>query len=356
MLRVARSIALLLAIPVATAQAANVTVNFAGTVRSIIDANDAEAPPIDFQPAPVGSSFSGTITYDDGSAVTDGGTGYARYLNLLSSSGSLTINGHTIVTNGPATATTVSGESGFGFSGINLGNQPVTLPAGWSVSANPLPYFTLQLWDVPPRTRPLTLPSSQDDFATDHLNLVLDFQQSVTVAGQAYGGRVFLEGTITSLSVIGPPPPPREVAIDVIPTSQNNEINLKDKKPKPLDVAVFGSADFDVTAVVPETIILGDPELTDPETGPGQKVAPSDVYELDVNRDGRLDLLLRFDLRDLKDFGAIGSSSTSLEFQALLDNQGLVFGSDDVSISGGKGKGRKSKHRPSRHDFQLRGR
>lgn len=341
MIRVARSIALLFAIQVATAQAANVTVSFEGTIRSVVDASTVEMSPIDFHPAPVGSTFSGTMTYDDSSPVTDGGTGYARFLDMLSSSGSLTLNGHTIVTDGPVSAIPVSAESGFGFSGISYVNQPVTLPADWSVPLSHLPYFTIQLRDVPPKVRPLTLPSLESEFATDEMNLVLDFQRSVTVAGQTYEGRVYVSGTITSLSVIGPPPPPREVAIDVIPTSGDNEINLKPKKPKPLDVAVLGAADFDVLTIVPETVVLGDPELTDPETGSGQKVAPTAVYQADVNSDGRLDLLLRFDVLDLKDFGAIDSLSTLLVLEAYLDNQGLVFGSDAVSIAGGGGKKKK---------------
>ncbi|HEV7280479.1 MAG TPA: hypothetical protein VGN57_09735, partial [Pirellulaceae bacterium] len=63
----------------------------------------------------------------------------------------------------------------------------------------------------------------------------------------------------------------------------------------------------------------------------------------DVDADGAPDLLLTFDLLQLQAFGAIDSSSTSLAFQALLDNQGIVFGSDAVTISGGgnKGKGKK---------------
>jgi hypothetical protein len=142
-----------------------------------------------------------------------------------------------------------------------------------------------------------------------------------------------------------PPPPPVEVAIDVVPGSDANEVNLKSKKPKPLYVAVFGAADFDALAVLPETIELGDPLLTDPELGTGQKVAPASTEIADVDADGAPDLLLTFDLLELQAFGAIDSSSTSLAFQALLDNQGIVFGSDAVTISGGgnkgNGKGRK---------------
>jgi len=90
---------------------------------------------------------------------------------------------------------------------------------------------------------------------------------------------------------------------------------------------------------VSDTVELGDPVLTDPETGVGQKVAPTSFTYEDVNGDGTEDLLLTFDLRDLLELGGIDSQTKSLKFQALLDNSGIVFGSDGVSISGAKGKG-----------------
>jgi hypothetical protein len=339
MIRIESALALLLVIQAANLQAAELTLNFSGTIKSVVDASDVDLPSIDFDPAPVGSPFSGTITYDTDSPLTSSRTGFARYLDLLSSSGSLTVNGFHFATTGSVSAMVVSQEANFGFSGVNLINQPLTLPADWSVDFSEAPYFTLQFRDTPSQTRSLALPSSVDEFPTDMMTLVLDFQQPVTVAGQTYGGRVYITAEITSLG----PPPPQEVAINVDPSSIDNVINLKSKKPKPLEVAIFGAVDFDVLAVVPETIELGDPVLTDPVTGSGQKVAPSTVHYVDVDADGELDLLLTFDLLRLQNFGAIDSYSTSLEFQALLDNQGVVFGSDAVSIAGAKGKGKGGK-------------
>lgn len=341
MFRAAHSIAVLLLFSVSTARAANITVRFEGTVKSVVDASTAELPSIDFAPAPVGSAFSGTITYDDGSPVTAGGTGYAQFIDIPSSTASLSLNGQAFGTEGSVSALPVSAESGFGFSGISFVNQPITLPEGWSVSASHLPYFTVQLRDESPQIRSLALPSSQEEVPTDSMTLVFDFQHPLTVAGQTYGGRVYLTGEITALTVVSPPPPPQEVAVDVIPSSPDNSINLSTKKPKPLEVAIFGSPVFEVLSVIPETIGLGDPVLTDPQTGAGQKVAPGEIRYVDINSDGQLDLLLRFHLLDLKDAGAIDSSSTSLEFEGVLESGGLAFGSDEVSIAGGKGKGRK---------------
>lgn len=341
MIRAAHSIAVLLLFSVSTAHAANITVHFEGTVKSVVDASTAELPSIDFTPAPVGSAFSGTFAYDDESPLTYGGTGFSQFIDIPSSTASLSLNGQSFGSEGTLSALPVSAESGFGFSGISFVNQPLTLPEGWSVSASHLPYFTVQLRDESPQTRSLALPSLQEEFPTDTMTLVLDFQHPVTVAGQAYGGRVYLTGEITTLTVVGPPPPPQEVAVDVVPSSSDNTINLSTKKPKPLDVAVFGSPAFEVLSVIPETIGVGDPILTHPETGSGQKVAPGEIRYVDINSDGELDLLLRFHLLDLKDAGAIDSFSTSLEFEGILENGGVAFGSDAVSISGGKGKGRK---------------
>ncbi|MBL8851763.1 MAG: hypothetical protein JNG89_18950 [Planctomycetaceae bacterium] len=334
---------LMLLIQVASTQAAELVLEFDGVINSVIDNSTEGTPPIDFDPVPVGSLFSGTIVYDTDSPATDGGNGYTRYLDLLTSSSSLTVNGHTF-TSGLTTsvgAIVSSQEAGFGFSGVSFSNQPVSMPPDWSVNHSEFfPYFTIQLWNIPAEAHSLALPSSQGEFPSEVMNLVLDFAEPVTVAGETYGGRVYITGEITSLQVVDPTSPPREVVVDVIPSSSHNNVNLSDKKPKPLEVAVFGESDFDVRGILPETIGLGDPVLTDPETGDGQKVLPISMRLVDLNRDQRLDLLLKFDLLEMKSVGAIGPTSTSLEFEALLGDQGVVFGSDAVTIHGGKGRGK----------------
>ncbi len=118
-----------------------------------------------------------------------------------------------------------------------------------------------------------------------------------------------------------------------------DEINLKPPKPKLAGRRRPGAADFDVLTIVPGRC-PGGSGADDPETGSGQKVAPTAVYQggRSIPMVGWI-FCWRFDVLDLKDFGAIDSLSTSLAApEAYLDNQGLVFGSDAVSIAGGGGK------------------
>lgn len=338
MIRFAGLFALCLTLSAGAARAEVITLHFEGTVESVVDANATGLPTIDFTPIPAGSPLAGTFTYDTNSPLTNGGTGFKRYTDLLSADASVTVNGHQFDSAGPAFAIVVSQEANFSYTGVAMGTQPVSLPAGWSVANGNFPYFTIRFEDATPQTRSLDLPSSAADFPADNMVFVLDFQQPVTVDGAAYGGRVFVRGSLSSLHVVHPP---QEVAIDIDPSSTISKLNLSSKKPKPLEVAVFGSASFQVVDVAPATIRLGDPLLTDPVTGAGLKSSPIAIDYSDLDGDGNLDLLLTFDVRDLQNDGAIDPSSTSLELQALLENGRVVLGSDTVLIPGGHGNGRK---------------
>jgi|GEM_PF-5792664 len=119
-------------------------------------------------------------------------------------------------------------------------NDDFSVPAGWTVTSPLNPYFTLQFWDDTPETRSLALPASAIEIPTVVMNLVLDFRQSVIIDGQTFGGRVFIRGQMTSITVR---PEPQEVAIDVDPSSTKNKLNLNTKHPKPLDVAIYGAED-----------------------------------------------------------------------------------------------------------------
>ncbi len=132
-------------------------------------------------------------------------------------------------------------------------------------------------------------------------------------------------------------PPPQEVLVDILAS----KINLKTKNPKPLEVAVLGSEELDVTQIDNSSILLGDPVLTDPEFGTGVSVAPVSGTYSDVNGDGIFDLVATFDLNEMKALGAIDSSSTELLLEAELANGGIVYGSDTLSFPGkGNGKGK----------------
>lgn len=136
-----------------------------------------------------------------------------------------------------------------------------------------------------------------------------------------------------------PPPPPLEVAIDVIPGSTDNYVNLKSRKFQLLEVAVLGDNGFDVSEVVPGSIFLGDPTLTD--SGAGYPVAPTSVATGDVNGDGVSDLRLQFDVAEMKVFGAIDGSSVVLRLDADLGNGGTIYGFDVVTSTKAKGGGKK---------------
>lgn len=118
--------------------------------------------------------------------------------------------------------------------------------------------------------------------------------------------------------------PPLSVPIDVDPASAKNVVNLTAKNPKPLEVAVLGTATFDVRWIVPSTIALGDPQLT-------EAVAPIAYSIGNVNRDRIPDLILKFSVSEMKSAGAINFTSTSLLFTAIRSNGGAVFGSDAIS-------------------------
>lgn len=135
-------------------------------------------------------------------------------------------------------------------------------------------------------------------------------------------------------------PPPQEVQIDVDPDSKKNRVNLKAKRPKPLRVAVFGDADLDVLDVLPDTARFGDPELTDPELGTGAAVAPTGFVHDDVDGDGDLDLLLQFDVAEMKSAGAVDGDSLLMMLEAELLSGGRVFGFDLINQKTNKGKGR----------------
>src|SRR5438445_2444744 len=82
-------------VPAAAARAAVLNLTVSGTVASVVDASEYGLPAVAFPPAPVGSAFGATITYSGNAAMTDGGTGFARFLDLTPSSATLTVNGAT---------------------------------------------------------------------------------------------------------------------------------------------------------------------------------------------------------------------------------------------------------------------
>jgi hypothetical protein len=141
-----------------------------------------------------------------------------------------------------------------------------------------------------------------------------------------------------------PPPPPVEVAIDVVPGSDANRISLNGKNPKPFFVALLSDAGFDAAEVDPSSALIGDPVLTDPANGSGLPVPASDFSYADIDVDGDTDLLLEFDTGLLLDLGGIDGASRQLFLEASLLNGGTAYGVDAINANskggGGKGNGK----------------
>jgi hypothetical protein len=112
------------------------------------------------------------------------------------------------------------------------------------------------------------------------------------------------------------------------PDSSRNAVNLKTRKPKPLEVAVLGDADLDVADIVAGSALLGDPD--------GSPVSPTAFDYRDVDGDGDTDLVYEFDVNEMKAAGAVSASTTTLYLEAGLTNGGIIFGSDAINR---KGKG-----------------
>lgn len=138
--------------------------------------------------------------------------------------------------------------------------------------------------------------------------------------------------------------PPVEANIAVL----SDGIKLKGKL-KPLPVAIFSDANLNALDFDPATAVLGDPVLTDPETGSGQPEGIVNFYYSDINEDGLTDLVLEFSTEDLVSSGGIDSTTTLLFLEAQTFEGGSVFGLTGVRSKGnGKGNSGKGKGKPQK--------
>jgi hypothetical protein len=105
------------------------------------------------------------------------------------------------------------------------------------------------------------------------------------------------------------------VAIDIMPGTYRNPVNLKKKGNLP--VAILGSADLDVAEVDPSTLVLGN------EAGPGTSLVRKNngtyaAYMEDVNSDGVMDLIVMFPTAELVLNGDLTELSTELVLRGFL--------------------------------------
>jgi len=113
------------------------------------------------------------------------------------------------------------------------------------------------------------------------------------VSGPSYGvgtprqyvNNVVLEVTATSV----------DVDIDIKPGSFPNSFNVNSKGVLP--VAILGAADFDVTTVNASTVVLTWPGITLPAGARAEGVPPLRWALEDVNRDGFMDIGLKYSMK-----------------------------------------------------------
>ena len=110
------------------------------------------------------------------------------------------------------------------------------------------------------------------------------------------------------------------IPIDIKPGDANNTINLKSNGT--ILVAMLSSASFGATTVDPATVMLaGAPVATQGRGIPMTSVA-------DLNRDGRLDLLLHFRTQDLQ----LTPTATEAVLKGKTFSGQLIRGTDSVKI------------------------
>jgi hypothetical protein len=85
-----------------------------------------------------------------------------------------------------------------------------------------------------------------------------------------------------------------DIAVDIKPGSDPSSLNVLSKGVLP--VAVLGAADFDVMAVNASTVILTWPRITLPTGAVADGVIPSRWALEDVNRDGLMDIVLKYSM------------------------------------------------------------
>jgi hypothetical protein len=191
-----------------------------------------------------------------------------------------------------------------------------------NIHLTPQPHFPLAppgLTVILPLVNPLPAGTLLTLYKVDTLSGQLI--PAIDVNGDTVKGLVDFDGLsatfsgIASLStVVGLVPDAIRVGIDIKPGESPNTINLKSHGTLP--VAILSTASFDATTVRPETVLLA---------GAGPKLKPNGQpmfsFE-DVNGDGRLDLVIHFDVLAL--------NLTSNDVEATLTGRTI----DGMSITG----------------------
>ncbi len=143
----------------------------------------------------------------------------------------------------------------------------------------------------------------------------------------AVGERARQLTVCTKLARFVVPEPLTLALVDIKPGSIPNSVNLKSKGVLP--VAILGTAEFDVNDVDIASLLFGDPLLID---NGGTAVSPLRSDLEDVSGDGLLDLTLKFSMRELVGYDALGPDTIEGRLAGALLDGTLFSGMDSIRI------------------------
>ena len=115
--------------------------------------------------------------------------------------------------------------------------------------------------------------------------------------------------------------------LDIKPGSDPNSVNLKSKGVLP--VAILSTDEFDVSDINVTTLLFGDPLLLDDG---GTPASPLRYAFEDVSDDGLLDLTLKFSMRDLVGYDALGPDTIEGLLTGELFDGTPIEGLDSIRI------------------------
>lgn len=122
-------------------------------------------------------------------------------------------------------------------------------------------------------------------------------------------------------------PPPTPVTIDIKPGSSRNPINLTAQGTVP--VAVITTADFDASLFTPEMAHLADANTAMDNVCSG--AVATRWVRLDVNADGRADLVFYFQTQDLN-FTTATTAATFMAHGMYGSTTVHIMGTDSVTV------------------------
>lgn len=311
-------------------------VNVAPTVNAGADATKNEGALFtqngSFTDPGAGDTFSATVDYGDGSGVQPLSVTLAKTFSLS----------HTYVDNGSYTITvTVTDDDGgsgndqvamtivnvapivdAGANGTVVSGQNFTLTGGFSdPGIIDYPWSWSVNWGFGTNSTGTTSDQSLPITATTRACAAGNYGVVLSVTDKDNGtGTDNMQLTVSYFAV----------AIDITPTRTPNPVSLS--KSGLISVAVLSTPTFDATKADPSKITLGDEIGTDTPVAKQNKGTYQAKFE-DVNKDGRLDLVVLFDNPTLVLNGDVNAGTSTLVLRGFLNDGCTNFrGVDNVKV------------------------